>query len=97
MRVISQLSYQRVWTEKPKPYLPRTKTMLATAKMQSDTTSRCEYVAKTTLRPDLIVPSDNIRTIDVPLKGETTTALSYVKPDMIKPVRSYKPVMQYYR
>ncbi|KAG5345436.1 SAXO1 protein, partial [Acromyrmex charruanus] len=93
----SKLSYQRVWTEKRKPYLPLTKTMLATAKMQSDTTTRCEYVAKTTLRPDLIVPSDNIRTVDVPLQGETITALSYAKPDMIKPVRSYKPVKEYYR
>ena len=97
MRVISQLSYQQVRTEKRKPYLPLTKTKLATVKMESDTTSRCEYVAKTTLRPDLIIPSDNIRTVDVPLEGETVTALSYVKPDMIKPVPSYKPVMQYYR
>lgn len=78
-------------------FVPRTKITLATAKMQSETTTRCEYAAKTTLRPDLIVPSDNIRTVDVPLEGDTITGLSYVKPDVIKPVRSCKPVMQYYR
>ncbi|XP_011647188.1 uncharacterized protein LOC105433524 [Pogonomyrmex barbatus] len=94
----NKLSYQRVCTEKRKPFVPPpAKTLLATAKMQLETTTRCEYVGKTTLRPDLIIPSDNIRMVDAPLEGDTITGLSYVKPDMIKPVRSYKPVMQYYR
>lgn len=92
-----QLSYQQVWIEKQKPFMPRGRIKLVTAKMQSETTSRCEYVAKTTLRPDLIVPSDNIRIVDVPLEGDTITKLSYVKPDVIKPVRSCKPVIQCYR
>lgn len=92
MQGILQLSYQKVWIEKQKPIMPRARIMLMTDKMQSETTTRCEYVAKTTLRPDPIVPSDNIRIADVPLEGDTITKLSYVKPDVIKPVRSYKPV-----
>lgn len=65
--------------------------------MQSETTTRCEYVTKTTLRPDLVIPCDNIRTADVPFERDTTTGLSYVKLDAIKPVRSYKPIVTQYR
>lgn len=97
MRIALQLSYQRVWTEKRKPFLPRCKSALGVGAMQSETTTRSEYVAKTATRPDPFVPSDNIRTADVPLQGDTTTALSYVKPGAIKPIHSYKPVRQYCR
>jgi len=77
--------------------VPRTKTTLVKAKMQSETTSRYEYPAKMTSRPRLIVPCDNIRTADIPLLADTTTSLSYIKPDVIKRVHSYKPIMQYSR
>ncbi|XP_032675455.1 uncharacterized protein LOC116846115 [Odontomachus brunneus] len=93
----TKLSYQRVWTEKRKPFLPRCKSALGVGAMQSETTTRGEYVAKTASRPDPFVPSDNIRTAGVPLQGDTTTALSYVKPGAIKSVHSYKPIRQYRR
>lgn len=97
MRITLQLSYQRVWTEKRQPIVPPRARMLGTGKMQSETTTRREYVAKATSRPVLIIPCGNIRTADAPLEGDTTTGLSYIKPGAIKPVRSYKPVMQYCR
>lgn len=97
MRIAPQLSYQQVWAEKRKPILPRHRSALGVGAMQSETTTGSEYVAKTFSRPDPIVPSDNIRTADVPLQGDTTTALSYVKPGVIKPVHSYKPLWQYCR
>lgn len=95
-RVTLQLSYQRVWTERRRPFVPRARGIVA-GKMQSETTTRCEYAAKTTSRPDLVIPCDNIRTVDVPFEGDTITGLSYVKLDAIKPVRSYKPAVTQYR
>lgn len=65
--------------------------------MQSETTTRSEYVARPASRPDLIVPCDNIRTADIPLESDTTTGLSYLKSDTIERVHSYKPVTQYCR
>lgn len=97
MQVALQLSYQRVWAEKRKPIWPRHRTSLSAGAMQSETTTRCEYVAKTGPRTVPIVPSNNIRTADVPLQSDTTTALSYIKPGVIQSVHSYKPVGQYCR
>lgn len=98
MRIALQLSYQRVWTEKRKPFLPRHKVAaFGCGAMPSETTTRSEYVTKTASRLNLIVPSDNIRTADAPLQGDTTTALSYVIPGEIEPVHSYKPVWRYRR
>jgi len=71
--------------------------MLAKVKMQSETTTRYEYPAKMTSRPRLVIPCDNIRTVDAPLLAHTTTGLSYIKPGVIKPVHSYKPIMRYCR
>ncbi|XP_012223090.1 stabilizer of axonemal microtubules 2-like [Linepithema humile] len=93
----NKLSYQQVWTERREPIVPPRARMLGTGKMQSETTTRSEYVAKSTSRPVVIIPCGNIRTADAPLAGDTTTGLSYIKPGAIKPVRSYKPVMQYCR
>ncbi|XP_070154736.1 stabilizer of axonemal microtubules 2-like [Polyergus mexicanus] len=93
----NKLSYQRVWTERRKPFVPPRPKGITAGRMQSETTTRCEYVAKTTLRPDLVIPCDNIRTADVPFERDTTTGLSYVKLDAIKPIRSYKPVVTQYR
>lgn len=91
-----QLSYQQVCAERRKPFVPpRSKGIVG--RMQSETTTRCEYIAKMTSRPDLVIPCDNIRTVDVPFEGNTTTGLSYVKLDAIKPVCSYKPTVTQYR
>lgn len=84
--------------EKRRPFIPtRARNFLGNGKMQSETTTRHEYAVKVTSRPALIIPCDNIRTVDVPLATDTTTGLSYIKPDAIKRVHSYKPVMQYSR
>ncbi|XP_072760111.1 uncharacterized protein [Anoplolepis gracilipes] len=92
----NKLSYQRVWAERRRPFVP-SRPKGITAKMQSETTTRREYVAKMTSRPDLIIPCDNIHTVDVPFEGDTTTGLSYVKCDVIKPVHSFKPAVMQYR
>jgi len=97
MHVTLQLSYQRVYAERRKPFVPPRSKGIAAGRMQSETTTRCEYIAKMTSRPDLVIPSDNIRTVDVPFEGNTTTGLSYVKLDAIKPVCSYKPAVTQYR
>lgn len=65
--------------------------------MRSDTTSRCDFVEKSTLRPDLIVPCDNLRSADTPIDDRTTTKLSYAKPGPVELVQSFKPVIQYKR
>lgn len=71
--------------------------MLGEGPMRSDTTSRCDFVEKSTLRPDLIVPCDNLRSADTPIDDRTTTKLSYAKPGPVELVQSFKPVIQYKR
>ncbi|RLU25735.1 hypothetical protein DMN91_001893 [Ooceraea biroi] len=94
----AKLSYQPVWIAKRSPFVPpRARSILGNGRMQSETTTRYEYTAKMMPRPDLIIPCDNIRTVDAPLMTDTTTGLSYVKPGMIKSVQNYRPVMQYSR
>lgn len=71
--------------------------MTGTGAMQSETMTRCEYVPKVAMRPDLIIPCNNIRTAAVPLERDTTTGMSYMKPSVITPVQNYKPILRYCR
>ena len=71
--------------------------MIGDGPIQSETTNRCDFVKKMTLRPDLIIPCDNLRNPDTPIDDRTTTKLSYTKPDPIEWIQSFKPVVQYQR
>ncbi|KOC59181.1 Protein FAM154B [Habropoda laboriosa] len=91
----SKLSYQPVQSEKRAPILPRHRNMLGDGPMQTKTTSRCDFVKKVTLRPELIIPCNNIRNAETAIDDRTTTKMSYVKPDLVESVQSFKPVVQY--
>ncbi|XP_012172294.2 stabilizer of axonemal microtubules 1 [Bombus terrestris] len=93
----SKLSYLPVQSERRLPILPRSRNMIGDGLMQSETTNRCDFVEKNTLRPDLIIPCDNLRSPDTPIDDRTTTKLSYAKPGPVEWVKSFKPVVQYQR
>lgn len=71
--------------------------MIGDGPMQCETTNRCDFNAKTTMRPDLVIPCNNLRNADTPMDDKTTAKLSYMRPEPTEFVRSFKPVAQYIR
>lgn len=95
--ILSQLSYQSIQSEKRSPILPRQRRMIGDGPMQSETTNRNDFAPKITVRPDLVVPCNNIRNAETPMDDRTTTRMSYVKPGPAECVQSFKPLAQYIR
>ncbi|CAK9807454.1 Stabilizer of axonemal microtubules 2 [Anthophora quadrimaculata] len=93
----TKLSYQPIQSEKRAPILPRPRNMIGDGPMQTETTTRCDFGQKATVRPELIIPCNNIRNAETAIDDRTTTKMSYVRPGPIEFVQSFKPVALYKR
>ncbi|KAK0161505.1 hypothetical protein PV327_009967 [Microctonus hyperodae] len=92
-----QLSYQSVYAEKRIPFRPKRRNMLGDGSMESTTTNRSDFQFKTTERPEIIIPCDNIRNSNTPIEGSTTTRSSYMNHGVVQPPPSFKPSVSYSR
>lgn len=98
---VTSLSYPCYQTiERQKPILPTTNQIIITAgPIQEVTTTRHDYVAKTTPKRYKIVPEGHMRSVSAPFEKQTVNKLSYHCPDMAQfsPARSCKPIREYTR
>lgn len=96
-----QLSYPCYHTvERQKPILPTTNQIIISAgPIQEVTTTRHDYVPKTTPKRYKIVPEGHIRSVSAPFEKQTVNKLSYDCPNMthFTPARSCKPIREYAR
>ncbi|XP_052565976.1 uncharacterized protein LOC120419224 [Culex pipiens pallens] len=98
---VTSLSYPCYHTvERQKPILPTTNQIIISAgPIQEVTTSRHDYVPKTTPKRYKIVPEGHIRSVSAPFEKQTVNKLSYDCPNMthFTPARSCKPIREYAR
>ncbi|XP_055640417.1 stabilizer of axonemal microtubules 1 isoform X2 [Toxorhynchites rutilus septentrionalis] len=85
--------------ERQKPILPTGNQMMGSGPIQEVTTSRHDYVAKTTPKRYKIIPEGHIRSVSAPFEKQTVNQLSYSCPDMahFTPAHSCKPIRAYTR
>ncbi|EDS43124.1 conserved hypothetical protein [Culex quinquefasciatus] len=94
--VLSYPCYHTV--ERQKPILPTTNQIIISAgPIQEVTTTRHDYVPKTTPKRYKIVPEGHIRSVSAPFEKQTVNKLSYDCPNMthFTPARSCKPIRDY--
>uniref|UniRef100_A0AAG5CVH7 Uncharacterized protein n=1 Tax=Anopheles atroparvus TaxID=41427 RepID=A0AAG5CVH7_ANOAO len=84
--------------ERAQPIVP-TGNLLQSGPLQEVTTSRHDYVAKTTPKRYKIVPAGHMHVHSAPFEKQTTNKLSYSCPNMasFEPARSCKPLREYER
>ncbi|KAK0084604.1 hypothetical protein PV326_006211 [Microctonus aethiopoides] len=88
----SRSSYQPIWDiVKSKPFIPRRRRFMSQGPMETTTTIRNDFGPKYAPRPEIIVPSGNIRSCSGRMDGRTTTSMSFVHPGFVRPPNSYKP------
>ncbi|XP_055541976.1 stabilizer of axonemal microtubules 1 [Wyeomyia smithii] len=85
--------------ERQKPILPIGNQLLGSGPIQEITTSRHDYVPKSTPKRFKIVPEGHIRSVSAPFEKQTVNKLSYNCPNMahFTPARSCKPIRHYSR
>ncbi|XP_053691011.1 stabilizer of axonemal microtubules 2-like [Sabethes cyaneus] len=85
--------------ERQKPILPTGNQLLGAGPIQEVTTTRHDYVPKSTPKRYKIVPEGHIRSVSAPFEKQTVNKLSYNCPNMahFTPARSCKPVRHYSR
>lgn len=79
--------------------MPTGNQMIAPGPIQEITTTRHDYVAKTTPKRYKIIPEGHIRSASAPFEKQTVNKLSYGSPDMahFTPAKSCKPIRHYTR
>ncbi|XP_058055848.1 stabilizer of axonemal microtubules 1 [Anopheles bellator] len=94
---LSYPGYQHA--ERAQPIVPIGNTVIQPGPLQEVTTTRHDYVAKTTPKRYKIVPSGHMHVHSAPFEKQTVNKLSYSCPNMAgyQPARSCKPVRQYER
>lgn len=95
--LISQLSYQPVRVEKRVAILPRHGKVIEDGPMHCETTTSHDFTLKNLSKINVIIPSNNIKIVNRPFEGKTTTSLSFANPGLTIPVASFKPDTMYNR
>lgn len=80
---------------KQNPVIPCPRSLLGEGPMQDLTTQKHDYVVKPQCRRALIKPTNVIKCTCAPLEKDTTTRLSYMRPNGFTPTVSCKPIVQY--
>lgn len=86
-------------TKRQKPIIPCPPSMLGEGPMQDLTTQKHDFVAKPNCKRAPIMPRDIMIKTSASLDKETTTRLSYMKPDMNRFCKtvSFKPITFYHK
>ncbi|XP_058451885.1 stabilizer of axonemal microtubules 1 isoform X1 [Malaya genurostris] len=83
--------------ERQKPILPTGNQLIGEGPIQEITTTRHDFVPKTTPKRYKIIPEGHIRSVSAPFEKQTVNKLSFSCPDMahFTPARSCKPIRHY--
>ncbi|XP_049536583.1 uncharacterized protein LOC125951662 [Anopheles darlingi] len=94
---LSYPGYQH--SERVQPIVPTANQLIQPGPLQEMTTTRHDYVPKTTPKRYKIVPSGHMHVHSAPFEKQTVNKLSYSCPNMadFEPARSCKPIRQYER
>ncbi|XP_034939771.1 uncharacterized protein [Chelonus insularis] len=94
----SKLSYRPVFVQKRQLIRPMYKSrLMAEGSMQSTTTNRIDFQPKMREKPEIVIPSDNIRNSNKPFDGVTTSAMAYMNHGPFLPPQSFKPTREYHK